>query len=157
MLQELRKLKLIWTLRKCTKQVTWEVAHLTSPNFWPLAVLCFAAAILSCGCWFLGGNWSVSWEIRQKGSLKMWSLLTSIDWREGKIVFFDPLLCGRSPRFYAGQKEMNNFSLGSFCWHSLLACKMRSWYPKQPYFYGCFNWIVPNLYLGNGCFSISIH
>jgi len=28
-----------------------------------------------------------------------------------------------------------------------------SWNPKQPDFYGCFNWMIPNLYLGNGCFT----
>ena len=28
---------------------------------------------------------------------------------------------------------------------------------KQPHFNGCFNWMIPNLYLGNGRFTISIH
>ena len=28
-----------------------------------------------------------------------------------------------------------------------------TWNPKQPDFYGCFNWMIPNLYLGNGCFT----
>ena len=28
-----------------------------------------------------------------------------------------------------------------------------SWNPKQPDFYGCFNWMIPNLYLGHGCFT----
>ena len=28
--------------------------------------------------------------------------------------------------------------------------KYRSWNPKQPDFYGCFNWMIPNLYLGSG-------
>ena len=28
-----------------------------------------------------------------------------------------------------------------------------TWNPKQPDVYGCFNWMIPNLYLGNGCFT----
>ena len=28
-----------------------------------------------------------------------------------------------------------------------------TWNPKQQDFYGCFNWMIPNLYLGNGCFT----
>ena len=29
----------------------------------------------------------------------------------------------------------------------------RSWNPKQPFINGCFNWMIPNLYIGNGCFT----
>ena len=28
-----------------------------------------------------------------------------------------------------------------------------TWSPKQPVINGCFNWMVPNLYIGNGCFT----
>ncbi len=28
-----------------------------------------------------------------------------------------------------------------------------SWNPKQPFFIGCFNWMIQNLYLGNGRFT----
>ena len=28
-----------------------------------------------------------------------------------------------------------------------------TWNPKQPFINGCFNWMIPNLYLGNGCFT----
>ena len=28
-----------------------------------------------------------------------------------------------------------------------------TWNRKQPDFYGCFTWMIPNLYLGNGCFN----
>ena len=28
-----------------------------------------------------------------------------------------------------------------------------AWNPKQPDFYGCFNWMIPNLFLGNGYFT----
>ena len=32
-----------------------------------------------------------------------------------------------------------------------------TWYPKQPFVYCCFNWMIPNLYLGNSCLTSSIH
>ena len=28
-----------------------------------------------------------------------------------------------------------------------------AWNSKQPVFYGCFNWMIQNLYMGNGCFT----
>ena len=28
-----------------------------------------------------------------------------------------------------------------------------TWNSKQPVFYGCFNWMIQNLYIGNGCFT----
>ena len=28
-----------------------------------------------------------------------------------------------------------------------------AWNPKQPCFIGCFNWMIPILYIGNGCFT----
>ena len=28
-----------------------------------------------------------------------------------------------------------------------------SWNPKQPFINGCFNWMIPNLYIVNGCFT----
>ena len=34
------------------------------------------------------------------------------------------------------------------------AAKWRStWNPKQPFINGCFNWMIPNLYIENGCFT----
>ena len=35
-------------------------------------------------------------------------------------------------------------------WHLLKIC---AWNSKQPVFYGCFNWMIQNLYMGNGCFT----
>ena len=29
--------------------------------------------------------------------------------------------------------------------------------PKNQFFYGCFNWMIPNLYIGNGWKSPNIH
>ena len=29
---------------------------------------------------------------------------------------------------------------------------MSTWNPKPPFINGCFNWRIPNLYIGNGCF-----
>ena len=28
-----------------------------------------------------------------------------------------------------------------------------AWNPKQPFINGCFNWMIPSLYIGNGCFT----
>ena len=28
-----------------------------------------------------------------------------------------------------------------------------TWNPKQPFINGCFNWMIPNLYIGNGCLT----
>ena len=33
-----------------------------------------------------------------------------------------------------------------------LGCRS-TWNPKQPFINGCFNWMIPNLYIGNGCFT----
>ena len=30
--------------------------------------------------------------------------------------------------------------------------KRTSWNPKHPFINGCFNWMIPNLYIENGCF-----
>ena len=32
--------------------------------------------------------------------------------------------------------------------------KRCAWNPKQPCINGCFTWMVPNLYIGNGCLTI---
>ena len=28
-----------------------------------------------------------------------------------------------------------------------------AWNPKQQFINGCFNWMIPNFYIGNGCFT----
>ena len=28
-----------------------------------------------------------------------------------------------------------------------------TWNPQQPFINGCFNWMIPNLYIKNGCFT----
>ena len=30
---------------------------------------------------------------------------------------------------------------------------VHAWNPKQPFINGCFNWMIPNLYIENGCFT----
>ena len=37
-------------------------------------------------------------------------------------------------------------------WKKLLLARS-AWNLKQPFFSGCFNWMIPSLYLGNGCFT----
>ncbi len=35
-----------------------------------------------------------------------------------------------------------------------MKCNIKgTWNPKQPFINGCFNWMIPNLYIGNGCFT----
>ena len=31
--------------------------------------------------------------------------------------------------------------------------KKYTWNPKHPFISGCFNWMIPILYIGNGCFT----
>ena len=36
---------------------------------------------------------------------------------------------------------------------SMSPCNTRTWNSKQLVFYGCFNWMIPNHYIRNGCFT----
>ena len=49
--------------------------------------------------------------------------------------------CGRSPRVFSWFGKKGGFINQS----------MNSWNSKQPVFYGCFNWMIPNLSIKNGC------
>ncbi len=49
-------------------------------------------------------------------------------------------------RFYLDWLLRGGFTLYGI--HHILA-----WNPKQPVLHGCFNWMIPNLYIGNGCFT----
>ena len=31
--------------------------------------------------------------------------------------------------------------------------RIHTWNPKQPFINGCFNWMIPNLYIESGCFT----
>ena len=37
--------------------------------------------------------------------------------------------------------------------HGTFQKQKYTWNPKQPFTNGCFNWMIPNLYIGNGCFT----
>ena len=45
----------------------------------------------------------------------------------------------------------------ALCWirplNGLQPNLLSTWNPKQPFINGCFNWMIPNLYIGNGCFT----
>ena len=41
--------------------------------------------------------------------------------------------------------------------YNLLKRVIYTWKLKQPVFSGCFSWMIPNVYMKNGCFTISIH
>ena len=53
---------------------------------------------------------------------------------------------GSSTRVFVGvsgsQKTVGHFELPT-----------KTWNPKQQFFIGCFHWMIPNLYIGNGCFT----
>ena len=48
---------------------------------------------------------------------------------------------------YAGYNEIDDFI------EILDSQKKSTWNPKQPVINGCFNWMIPNLYMENGCFT----
>ena len=47
-------------------------------------------------------------------------------------------------RFFFFHPQWNPFTVFSAIY---------TWNPKQPFINGCFNWMIPNLYIGNGCFT----
>ena len=56
--------------------------------------------------------------------------------------------------------QSNSLFLGSKkCWYAImsLVCnnlfRIGTWNPKQPFIDGCFSWMIPNLYIENGCFT----
>ena len=38
-------------------------------------------------------------------------------------------------------------------YHIWIHDEICTWNPKQPFINGCFNWMIPNLYIENGCFT----
>ena len=42
-------------------------------------------------------------------------------------------------------------------WSKCFLSFKETWNPKQPFINGCFNWMIPNLYIGNGWKSPNIH
>ena len=42
---------------------------------------------------------------------------------------------------------------GGFFPQTCEASLRSTWNLKHPFINGCFNWMIPNLYIGNGCFT----
>ena len=55
------------------------------------------------------------------------------------------------------KKQLNSSSLPAECLLKLFNSSDRrigcTWNSKQPVFIGCFNWMIPNHYIKNGCFT----
>ena len=62
---------------------------------------------------------------------------------------------------YAFFRLKVHFFWGGLCNVSFFPRKWPSftmtWNSKEPVFYGCSHWMIPNHYIKNGCFTISIH
>ena len=68
---------------------------------------------------------------------------------------------------WKGEQKHQKFFLCCSCFFSRYNCLISlriwciydldaygyNWNSKQPVLYGCFNWMIQNLYMGNGCFS----
>ena len=54
-----------------------------------------------------------------------------------------------SPCFPYDPKRFTNILSGQ----SIFLKNHHLWNPKQPFIHGCFNWMSPNLYIENGCFT----
>ena len=48
-------------------------------------------------------------------------------------------------------KSMVRKSQQSSWWGKSSTVHSHTWNPKQPFLNGCFNWMIPNLYIENGC------
>ncbi len=53
----------------------------------------------------------------------------------------------------AARKNMNRGGTWKSGNRSCILSYSNTWNPKQPFINGCFNWMIPNLYIGNGCFT----
>ena len=55
---------------------------------------------------------------------------------------------------YTGwEKKRNGCASGIMLPLLIMEKNTSTWYPKHPLQNGCFSWMIPNLYLGNGCFT----
>ncbi len=52
-----------------------------------------------------------------------------------------------------GSNPLKNHQTTNPNWKGEIVQICHTWNPKQPFINGCFNWMIPNLYIGNGCFT----
>ena len=72
--------------------------------------------------------------------------------KTSQILRFNDLVCLDGKSFQKTYSPQNDW----FQKHDEWKTGTHTWYPKQPFFNGCFSLMIPNLYIKNG-FTISIH
>ena len=55
-------------------------------------------------------------------------------------------MASEAPNFFLEMKVLPCFHVEKWSYQS-------TWNPKQPFINGCFNWMIPNLYVENDCFT----
>ena len=116
---------------------------------------CGRLILMSCGgcgfCWF--GVWYTSCKY-QNVNETMWKGVGSHNFsgkREGETVQ-GPQLTFR--KLVVGWLKKKRLCFWHHFSHTHHGKKTTStWYPKHPLQNGCFCWMIPNVYLGNGCFT----
>ena len=70
------------------------------------------------------------------------------------ILPANPAVCEELDFWKSGAIQ-SSFVISSWLMQCLFLGKKTShtWNPKHPFINGCFNWMIPNLYIGNGCFT----
>ena len=56
-------------------------------------------------------------------------------------------------QMYAKCRVTNEKHLGCLGYIGDYTTRVYTWNRKQPFINGCFNWMIPNLYVKNGCFT----
>ncbi len=80
--------------------------------------------------------------------MEQWCL--SILFERMRSWYWDVLGSGKARRTQNLRNSSRRRNTKAVSW---LWLTRNTWYPKQPFFNGCFNWMIPNLYVGNGCFT----
>ena len=76
-------------------------------------------------------------------------------WHENKTGYRF-VLCNMSPKPTKNTQKSQAFSIdqdSALSMAEILHQLIDTWNPKQPFINGCFNWMIPNLYIENGCFT----
>ena len=108
----------------------------------------------------LGGGWTTPFEkyARQIASFPQVGLKIKNVWNHHLVNCSG--IFGHFPFQINHQFGWFFYPCPAFNWVTMELCPNYSsfqmidtWNPKQPFINGCFNWMIPNLYIGNGCFT----
>ena len=87
-------------------------------------------------------SWFEAWQLTKKRRKHR-------DWQKTSTFFFFETTAGNDDD---GQKK-RGFNKHTYIYRiSFIYCTY-TWNPKQQLINGCFNWMTPNLYIENGCFT----